>query len=80
MVPDAMTTETTYADRVLQEAMTATTGGLDPDQARTVVADTLSALAKMTAALKAADYQPGEYEKIARSMAHAMKSRTAWCG
>jgi hypothetical protein len=28
----------------------------------------------MTAALKAAEYAPGDYEKIARSMAHAMKS------
>jgi hypothetical protein len=28
----------------------------------------------MTAALKAAEYPPGDYEKIARSMAHATKS------
>jgi hypothetical protein len=27
-----------------------------------------------TAALKAAEYPPGDYEKIARSMAHATKS------
>ena len=62
---DAMTrerttdTETTYADRVLHEAMLGATAGLDRDQARTVVADTLAALAKMTAALKTAEYLPG---------------------
>ena len=67
-------TETTYADRVLHEAMLGATSGLDPEQARTVVADTLAALGRMTAALKAAEYAPGDYEKIARSMAHAMKS------
>jgi hypothetical protein len=40
----------------------------------TVVGNTLAALAKQSEALKAAEYAPGDYERIARSMAHAMKS------
>ena len=34
----------------------------------------LAGLAKMAKALEEATYAPGEYEKIARSAAHAMKS------
>ena len=63
-----------YADRVLKEAMMAATGGLDPDRVAEVVADTVEAIAKMSAALRQATYNPKDYERIARGMAHAMKS------
>ena len=64
----------TYADRVVREAMLAATGGLDPDRVASAVTDIVEAIAKQAAVLKAATYAPEEYEKIARSMAHAMKS------
>jgi hypothetical protein len=63
-----------YADRVLREAMLGATAGLDPEQAHRVAANILEGLEKQSEALKAAEYAPGDYEKIARSMAHAMKS------
>lgn len=75
-----MTTErttdlgTTYADRVLREAQAAATGGLDPEQAQRVAANILEGLEKQSEALKRADYAPGDYERIARAIAHAMKS------
>jgi len=64
----------TYADRVVREAMLAATGGLDPDRVASAVTDIVEAIAKQAAVLKAATYAPEDYEKIARSMAHAMKS------
>jgi hypothetical protein len=64
----------TYADRVVREAMLAATGGLDPDRVAQAVTDIVEAIAKQAAVLKAATYAPEDYEKIARSMAHAMKS------
>jgi hypothetical protein len=68
------TKETTYADRVLHEVQIATTCGLDPDQGRKVAGSLLAGLAKMAKALEDATYAPGEYEKIARSAAHAQKA------
>ena len=67
-------TETSYADRVLHEVQISAACGLDPDQAREVAGSLLAGLAKMAKALEDATYAPGEYEKIARSAAHAMKS------
>jgi hypothetical protein len=64
----------TYADRVVREAMLAATGGLDPDRVAQAVTDIVEAIAKQAAVLKAATYAPGDYEKISRSMAHAMKT------
>ena len=66
--------ETSYADRVLDEVQISAACGLDPDQAREVAGSLLAGLAKMAKALEDATYAPGEYEKIARSAAHAMKS------
>jgi hypothetical protein len=47
---------------------------LDPDRVAQAVTDIIEAIAKQAAVLKAATYAPEDYEKIARSMAHAMKS------
>jgi len=63
-----------YADRVLQAAMVAATGGLDADRVAEVVANTVEAINKQAEALKKATYKPEDYERIARAMAHAMKS------
>src|SRR6266850_4949093 len=63
-----------YADRVVKAAMVAATGGLDPDRVAQVVSNVVEAIDKQAAALKAATYRPEDFEKIARSMAHAMKS------
>jgi hypothetical protein len=62
-----------YADRVVKAAMVAATGGLDPDRVAQVVSNVVEAIDKQAAALKAAIYRQ-DFEKIARSMAHAMKS------
>ena len=64
----------TYADRVVRAAMLAATGGLDADRVAEVVSKVVEAIDKQAAALKAATYKPEDYERIARSMAHAMKS------
>ena len=64
----------TYADRVVREAMIAATGGLDADRVAEVIAKVVEAIDKQATALKVAEYRPGDYEKIARSMAHAMKT------
>ena len=64
----------TYADRVVREAMVAATGGLDPDRVAGAVSDIVDALARMAAVLKDAPYEAKDYERIARSMSHAMKS------
>ena len=47
---------------------------MDPDKVAEVVAKVVDALYKQAEALKQADYKPGDYERIARAMAHAMKS------
>jgi hypothetical protein len=64
----------TYADRVVREALVAATGGLDADRVAEVVTKVVEAIDKQAAALKAATYKPEDYERIARAMAHAMKS------
>jgi hypothetical protein len=64
----------TYADRVVREALLAATGGLDADRVAEVVTKVVEAIDKQAAALKAATYRPEDYERIARAMAHAMKS------
>jgi hypothetical protein len=69
-----VTSGETYADRVVHEAMIAATGGLDADRVAEVVAKVVEAIDKQAAALKAATYRPEDYERIARAMAHAMKS------
>jgi hypothetical protein len=63
-----------YADRVVHEALLAATGGLDADRVAEVVAKVVEAIDKQAAALKQATYKPEDYERIARAMAHAMKS------
>ena len=63
-----------YADRVVREAMLAASGGLDADRVAEVVAKVVEAIDKQAAALKEATYRPEDYERIARAMAHAMKS------
>ena len=70
----SMQSDAGYADRVLQAAMVAATGGLDADRVAEVVAKVVEAIDKQAAALKAATYRPEDYERIARAMAHAMKS------
>src|SRR4029450_2921156 len=69
-----MRDDDTYADRVVREAMLAASGGLDADKVAEVVAKVVDAVHKQAEALKQADYNPGDYERIARAMAHAMKS------
>ena len=69
-----MRNDENYADRVVREAMLAASGGLDADKVAEVVAKVVEALDKQAAALKEATYRPEDYERIARSMAHAMKS------
>jgi hypothetical protein len=64
----------TYADRVVHEAMIAATGGLDADRVAEVVTKVIEAIDKQSEALKNATYKPEDYERIARAMAHAMKS------
>jgi hypothetical protein len=54
--------------------MVAATGGLDADRVAEVVTKVVEAIDKQAAALKAATYKPEDYERIARAMAHAMKS------
>ena len=66
-----------YADRVVREAMIAATGGLDPNRVAAAVSDIVDAIARQATVLKAATYATGDYEKIARSMAHAMKTADA---
>jgi hypothetical protein len=63
-----------YADRVVREAMVAASGGLDAGKVAEVVAKVVEAIDKQAAALKEAPYRPEDYERIARAMAHAMKS------
>jgi hypothetical protein len=69
-----VTGDEAYADRVVKAAMVAATGGLDPDRVAQVVSNVVEAIDKQAAALKNATYQPEDYERIARAMAHAMKS------
>jgi len=69
-----MRNDDTYADRVVREAMLAASGGLDPDKVAEVVAKVVEAIDKQAAALKETTYRPEDYERIARAMAHAMKS------
>ena len=66
--------DTDYANRVVHEAMVAATGGLDADRVAAAVADIVEAVGRMGAVLKDAPFKPVDYEKIARSMAHAMKT------
>lgn len=63
-----------YADRVVRAAMVAATDGLDPDRVAQVVSKVVEAIDKQSEALKNATYKPEDYERIARAMAHAMKS------
>ena len=63
-----------YADRVVRAAMVAASGGLDPDRVAEVVAKVVEAIDKQSEALRSATYKPEDYERIARAMAHAMKS------
>ena len=74
MTTERTTTGTAYADRVLHEVQLAATCGPDPDHAREVAGSLLAGLAKMAKALEEAAHAPGEYEKIARSAAHAIES------
>jgi len=66
--------DSAYADRVVHEAMVAATGGLDSDRVAQAVTDIVEAIAKQAAVLKDATYAPGDYERISRAMAHAMKT------
>jgi hypothetical protein len=63
-----------YADRVVRDALVAASGGLDPERVAQVVAKVVEAIDKQSEALKNATYKPEDYERIARAMAHAMKS------
>jgi hypothetical protein len=69
-----MRNDDTYADRAVREAMLTASGGLDPDKVAEVVAKVVEAIDKQAAALKEATYRQEDYERIARAMAHAMKS------
>ena len=69
-----MQSDDTCADRVIREAMLVVSGVPDSDKVAQVVAKVVDAVPKQAAALKQADYRPGDNERIARAMAHAMKS------
>ena len=73
-------TGTTYADRVLHEAMVGATRGLDLDRVEGVVTEGIEALAKMVTALRAAEYTPAEYEKTLRSVRTCRRRSMAWSG
>ena len=63
-----------YADRVLQEAMTAATGGLDPAAGEQALTNAVKAVAKQMAALEAKDYQAMPAAEIARAVSHTAKA------
>jgi hypothetical protein len=65
---------TDYADRVLEEAMTAATGGLDPAAAERALTSAIRAVEKQMQALEAKDYQALTPEQIARSVSHTAKA------
>ena len=67
-------TETSYADRVLHEVQIGGDVRAGPRSGAGVAGSLLAGLAKMAKALEEATYAPGEYEKIARSAAHAKKA------
>src|SRR5262249_16507836 len=66
--------DTDYANRVVHEAMVAATGGLDADRGAAAVADIVGAGGGMGGGLKEGAFKRIDYEKIARAMAHAMKT------
>jgi hypothetical protein len=65
---------TDYADRVLEEAMTAATGGLDPAAAERALTSAIRAVEKQMQALESKDYQALTPEQIARSVSHTAKA------
>jgi len=54
--------------------MLAAIGGLDPERVAEVIERVVDAVHKQAEALKQADYKPGDYERISRAMAHAVKA------
>jgi hypothetical protein len=74
-----MQSDDTCADRVIRQAMLVVSGVPDSDKVAQVVAKVVDAVPKQAAALKQADYRPGDNERIARAMAHAMKSAGGLC-
>jgi hypothetical protein len=67
----------TYADRVIREALAGASFGLDLELVTRVMTDCLEAMGKQMAAMKAAQYPPAEYDRIARAFAHVAKSLDA---
>lgn len=69
-----MSVPSDYADKVLQEALTAATGGLDPEAAERALTSAVRAVAKQMEALEQKDYADLTPEQIARAAAHTSKS------
>jgi len=65
---------TDYADRVLREAMSAATGGLDPAAAEQALDNAVKAIAKQMAALQATNYEGMSADQVARAVAHTTKA------
>ena len=65
---------TDYADRVLREAMTAATGGLDPAAADEALNAAMKAIAKQMEALEGKDYAAMSAAEVARAVAHTTKA------
>lgn len=56
--------DSTYADKLLGDAMRLVTAGVDPDLASETVSDALAALSKQAKALKAITYESEKIKKI----------------
>jgi hypothetical protein len=67
-------TPTDYADRVLREAMTAATAGLDATAAEAALTSATQAIAKQMKALEATDYVGMSPDQVARAVAHTTKA------
>src|SRR3989442_13586132 len=65
---------TDYADRVLREAMTAATAGLDATAAEAALTSATQAIAKQMAALEAQDYEGMSPDQGARALPHTTKA------
>lgn len=56
--------DSTYADKLLGDALRLVTAGVDPDLASETVADALAALAKQAKALKAVTYESEKSKQV----------------
>lgn len=62
-----------FAEKVIHEALTSASGGLDLDRLTAVLQDAIEALQKQASALKNAHYDPSKPDALARSFHHTAK-------